>query len=165
MARLTEETQIAVGFVPSDLAAAAQSGDWVSLKNYDHVAIVLSKAAGAVGEIPTITVQQAQDVAGTGAKGLNFTRIDVKNGADLFAIGQFTKVTQAAASTYAIAAGNTQVLYVIEFDAQELDKANGFDCIRATFNDVGVTAQLGAVIYILSGARYAGQYPPSAIVD
>lgn len=165
MARLTEEFQFAAGFVPSDLAAAAQSGDWVSLKNYDHLAIVLFKAAGAVGEIPTITVQQAQDVAGTGAKALNFTRIDRKDNADLFTVGQFTKVTQAAGNTYAPAAGNTQLLAVIEIEAQDLDKANGFDCVRATLNDVGATAQLGALLYILSGSRYAGQYPPSAIVD
>ncbi len=165
MPRYTEESQIAVGFVPSDLAAAAQSGDWVSLKNYDHVAVIVSKAAGAVGEIPTLTIQQAQDVAGTGAKAINFTRIDVKNGADLFAIGQFTKVTQAAGNTYAPAAGNTQLLAVVEFEGFELDKANGFDCIRATFADVGVTAQLASVLYLLGEARYAGQFPPSAIVD
>lgn len=163
--KFTEQHQVAAGFVPSDLAAAAQAGDWVSLKHYNHLTIVLFKAAGAVGEIPTITVQQAQDVAGTGAKALNFTRVDVKNGADLFTIGQFTKVTQAAANTYALAAGNTQAIVVIELDAHDLDLANNFDCVRATLNDVGVTAQLGAVLYLLSGARYQGQFPPSALTD
>lgn len=162
--KLTEMMQFAAGFVPSDLAAAAQAGDWVNLSEYQGCAIVLLKAAGAVGEIPTITVQQATDVTGTGAKALNFTRIDVKNGADLFAIGQFTKVTQAAANTYAIAAGNTQVLYVIDIDARDLDLANRFNCIRASFNDVGATAQLGALLYLAYGPMQAGQFPPSVII-
>ena len=60
MTRLAETFQVAAGFVLLDLAAAAQAGDWVSLKNFHHLAIVLLKAAGAAGEIPTITVEQAR---------------------------------------------------------------------------------------------------------
>jgi hypothetical protein len=163
MQRLAETAQLAVGFVPSDLAAAAQSGDWVSLKNFHHVAIVIQKAAGAVGEVPTVTVEQAQDVAGTGAKALNFTDVYTKVGADLQAIGQFTRVEQALGNTYAPAAGNTQLLAVIEVNAEDLDVDGGFDCVRARFNDVGTTAQLCALLYVLGPARYAP--PPSAIVD
>lgn len=161
--RLAETMQLAAGFVPIDLAAAAQAGDWVSLKNFRHLAIVIVKAAGAVGEIPTVTVEQAQAVAGTGAKALNFTDVYVKNGADLQTIGEFTKVTQASGNTYAPAAGNTQLLAVIEFNAEDLDVDGGFDCVRARFNDVGATAQLGALLYVLGVPRYAP--PPSAIAD
>ena len=149
--------------MPLDLAAAAQAGDWVSLKNFHHLAIVLLKAAGAAGEIPTITVEQAQDVAGTGAKALNFTDVYVKNGADLQAIGEFTLVTQASGNTYAPAAGNTQLLAVIEVNAEDLDVDAGFDCVRARINDVGTTAQLGALLYLVGPARY--EPPPSAITN
>jgi hypothetical protein len=163
MKLLAEELQIAAGFVPADLAAAAQSGDWVSLKNYRHVAIVFFKAAGAAAEDPIITVQQATDVAGAGAKALNFTTIYRKSAADVQTVGQFTKVTQAAANTYNGDDGDKQVIYLIEFNAEDLDAEGGFDCVRATFADVGVTAQLGALLYVLSGPRYTP--PPSAIID
>lgn len=165
MSRLTETAQIAAAIVPVNLATAANAGDWVSLKGYGHVAIVVFKAAGGAGEPPTVTVEQAQDVSGTGHKALNFTRVDAKNGAALTAIGEFTKVTQAAANTYALAAGDTQALYVIEFDAAELDLANGFDCVQASIADVGAAAQVGCALYILTDARYAGETMPSALVD
>lgn len=162
---LAEEVNICAGFVPVDMAAGANSGDWVSLKNYRHVSIVLFKAAGAVGEPAVITVQQATDVAGTGAKALNFTRVDHKSGADIFTVGAYTKVTQAAANTYSAVggAGNTQAIVQIDFNAEDLDADGGFDCIRATIADPGATAQLGALFYILTGPRYTPMQ--SAIVD
>lgn len=162
MARLTEDINIVRGIAPIDLATGANNGAWVSLKNFDHIAIVLSKSAGAVGEAPVVTIVQAQDVAGTGSKALNFTRIDRK---DPDSGGQYTKVTQAAGNTYTPAAGNTALIAVIEFDAQELDLANGFDCLRCTIADVGATAQVGGVLYLLSNSRYPGQYPLSALTD
>lgn len=165
MKLLAEEMQIAAGFVPSDLAAAAQSGDWVSMKNHRHLAILVIKAAGSATEPATLTVEQATDVSGTTAKALNFTRADVKRGTDLFTIGQFTKVTQPSGNTLAMdgTAGNTQVLALVEFNAEDLDGENGYDCVRAKFADVGTTAQLCSIIYLLDGARYTP--PPSAIVD
>jgi len=165
MKLLAEEAQIAAGFLPVDLATAGASGDWISLKNFRHIAIVLFRAAGAVGEPAVITVQQAQDVAGTGAKALNFTRVDTKSGADIFAVGQFTKVTQASANTYSAVggAGNTQAIVLVEFNAEDLDVEGGFDCIRATIADVGSTAQLAAMLYVLTQPRFTP--PSSAIVD
>lgn len=161
MARITEEIQIA-GMEPRDLAAAAQSGDWVGLKEYDHLAVVVIKAAGAAAENATLTVEQATSNAGAGAKALNFTRVDRKEAADIETVGEFTKVTQAAANTFTLD-GDSEGIYVVEFDGQDLDIAGGFAYVRATFGDVGVTAQLAAVVYLLSGARYAEQFPPSAI--
>lgn len=156
MSRLAERIQIAAGFVPVDMAVAANNGDWVSLANFQRCAIVFYKAAGAVGEAPTITVQQATDNAGTGAKALNFTRIVSKNNADVQTVGAWTVTDQAAANTYALAAGNTQAIVVIEITAAMLDVTGGFDFLRATVADVGVTAQLGALLYLLFDGRYSG---------
>lgn len=151
---ILERLQLACGFVPVDLATAANNGDWVSLKNYRRCLVVLFKAAGAAAEDPTITLQQATDVAGTGAKNLNFTTLYRKQGADVTAIAQWTKTTQAAANTYTNATlGDEQVLLAIEFSAEDLDFKNNFDCLRATVADVGVTAQLGALLYIMGEPR------------
>lgn len=167
MARLTEEAQIAAALLPVNLATAANDGDWVSLKNYDHLAIVIIKDGGTAAEDPDFTVQQATSVAGAGAKALNFTRVDKKQAADVLTVGEFTKVTQAASNTYDAdgTSAEDEMIVVIEFDAQDLDIANGFDCVRLQIPDVGAAAQLAAAIYILTGPRYAEQFPPSAIAD
>jgi hypothetical protein len=163
---LVEDTQIVTAIVPVDSQAAANNGDWVSLKNYERCTIVLVKAAGVAGDDPVITVRQAQDVSGTGAKALNFTRIDAKVGAQT-GIGTFTTVTQAAANTYTdTVSAEAQGLFLIEFEAEELDVNNGFDCIQLQVPDTGSAgAQLIAGLYILRGCKFAGSVAPSAIVD
>ena len=165
MRLLAEELQVAAAFVPVSLATAANDGDWVSLKNYGHVTIVFYGAAGAATEPATITVEQAQNVAGTNAKALDFTVVHKKHDADLQTVGQFTKVTQAAANTYPLGTttGDKQALILIDFNTEDLDVEGGFDCIRGRVADVGTTAQIGAMLYILSNPRYAP--PLSAIAD
>lgn len=164
MGRFVEMSQIVSGFVPVDLAAAAQVGDFISLENFQRAVVLLHKAAGAGGEDPIITLEQAQDVAGTGVKALNFTDAWVKEGT-LNTIGQFTRVTQASANTFTRAIGASQAIWVIEFDADDLDVNNGFKTLRASLNDPGVTAQLAGLLYFARDPVYAQATPPSAIVD
>ncbi|MGE4043581.1 MAG: hypothetical protein AB7F35_01915 [Acetobacteraceae bacterium] len=162
-ALLVERTQICAAFGPVDLSAAANNGDWVSLKNFDSCAIIFVKGAGTAGDDPTLTLRQATDASGSSAKALDFTRVDVKQGT-LTALGSFTPVTQAAANTYVdLTSAENAGIYVIEVRADELDVANGFDCVQFSVADVGTNAQLGAALYLLRGPRYAP--PPSAIVD
>ncbi len=162
-ALLVERMQICAAFGPADLSAAANNGDWVSLKDFDSCAIIFFKAAGTAGDDPTLTLRQATDVSGANAKALDFTRIDVKQGT-LTAVGTFTTVAQAAANTYLdLTSAENAGIYVIEVRADELDVANGFDCVQFSVADVGTNAQLGAALYLLRGARY--NPPLSAIVD
>jgi hypothetical protein len=164
MAHLCQNAQIVVAFDPVNLATAGGTGDYVSLKGYKHVTVLFVKGDGASGEDPTITLYQATTVAGGSAKALTFTTIYVKQGADMAAIGTFTKTTQTAASTYTSAtAGEQKAVWAIEIDADQLDVDNGFDCIRADISDVGDTSQIGTVLYILTEPRYAGETMPSAI--
>lgn len=167
MPRLVERAQICVGIKPVDLAGGANNGDWVSMKGFGHLSIILVAEAGVAGEDLALTLQQATAVAGTGAKGLNFTEIHKKQGADLFAVGTFTKETQAAGSTHTDAAsGEVENLYVLEIDAEDLDVSGGFDCVRLNVADTGATAgKFGACIYVLSDPRYPQETPESAIVD
>jgi len=164
MKNLAEELQLAAAVVPVNLATGANDGDWVSLKHYNHCSVIVFKGAGSVTEAPTITMEQATAVAGTNAKALTFTRIDKKQSQDLFTSGQFTKVTQTAAATFTeTSLGTDAAIIVIDFNAEDLDVEGGFDCLRARIADVGTTAQVGAVLYLLSGSRYGP--PQSAIVD
>ena len=127
---LVEEMQIVPAFGPVDLSAAAANGDWVSLKGYDRCTVIVFKGAGTAGDDPTLTLKQAQDVSGTNAKALNFTRIDKKKGT-LTAVGTFSTVTQAAANTYLDDSdAEAAALYAIEVKSEELDVNNGSSNLR-----------------------------------
>lgn len=159
---------IVPGIVPLDLQTA-RTGDWVSLKNAQGVCIVFFKGAGTAGDDPTLTVQQATDVSGAGAKDLAVvTQVHKKQGT-LTAVGTWTTVTQAAAATY-VGDGTSaeeQAVYVIQIEADQLDADNGFDCVNVACSDVGTNAQLGCALYILYGLRHAAAPAnlPSAIID
>lgn len=167
--RLIDETQIVSGFVPVDTQSGANPGDVVSLKNYSHLTVILFKAAGTANDDPVLTFEQGTDVAfGTNKNLATITEYWRKEGADLTAIGTFTRVTQAASQTVTLSAtsAESQGLYVFEIDAAALDVANGYDCVRVSVADTGSAgAQLGCMLYILSGPRHAAATMPSAIVD
>lgn len=164
--QFAEHFNIAEGFLPVNLATAANDGDWVSLKNYSEVTILFFGAPGASAEPATITLEQASAVAGTGAKALNFTTLYKKQAAtNLQGTGTWTKVTQAAANTYALgsgADGDKAALVAITVHAEDLDTEGGFDCIRGRVADVGATSQIGAMVYILGGPRHAALASPLA---
>jgi hypothetical protein len=160
-----EKNQVVAAIIPVDMAAAANNGDWVSLKNYGRVAVILFKAAGTANDDPVFTLRQAQDVAGTGAKALNFTRMDSKVGVQT-GIGQFTTTTQAAANTYTdLVSAEAQAVMVVDIKAEDLDTDNGFDCVQLQIPDVGANAQLGCALYILHEPRNAKAVLDSAIID
>src|SRR5262245_34257679 len=93
--------QISEGFLPVNMATAANDSDWVKVTNFQRLFVVLFKGVGANGEDPTLTIEQATSAAGGSSKGLNFTELFVKQAAtNLQSTGQFTKLTQSAASTY-----------------------------------------------------------------
>jgi hypothetical protein len=51
-------------------------------------------------------------------------------------------------------------------DAADLDVTGGYDCVGVTAADTGAArAQLGCMLYILTGPRHASSTLPSAIVD
>ena len=169
MSRLIDSTQIVSGFVPVDTQSAANPGDVVSMKNYNHLTVVFFKAAGSANDDPVLTFQQCSDVSETGIK--NLATIDEywsKQGAALNAVGTFTRVAQTASQTVTLDATSAeeQGLYIFEVDAADLDVANSFDCVKVSVADTGAAgAQLGCMLYILSEPRYAGATLPSAIAD
>lgn len=169
---MMELPQIVGAIRPVDLSAAANAGDWVSLKDYKSVWILFHSAIGTAGDDPTVTLLQASAVAGTGSKALNIntSRIFKKQAAtNLLAVGQWSSAAAgvtANAWTDATSA-EQELLLAIGVDADELDVDNGFDCVSISVADVGTNAQLGAAYYILGEPRYQAQPTslPSAIAD
>lgn len=172
-----ETHQVVLGFKPVALNTAANSGDIVSMKNYGRCTVMFIKAVGTAGDDPTLSFKQYTDVSGTGIKALACSRIDKKQAAtDLTAVGTYTKSTSdspASNDTFNTTNGTwtnsdlaeQAAIVIADFKAEDLDVANGFDCLSCNVGDVGTNAQLGTLIYILHEPRYEKETLPSAIVD
>jgi hypothetical protein len=173
---IMEQIQIVSAFSPGTDINTDADGDWVSLKNFDGCVVLFHKAAGTAGDDPSIKLQQATDVSGTGAKALTFNRIYHKVGATaLSAVGTFTMVKLATATddldlvsvnSADLLADVGEALIAVNVRASDLDVDNSFDCLRLQIegDDIG-NATLAAAYYILYNARQAGNPVPSAIAD
>jgi len=168
-----EKNQIAEGFLPINMAAGANAGDWVSLKNFGRCAIVIFKGVGTAGQDPTVTLLQAKTVSGGSSKPLTISRVDKKQAAtNLQAVGSFTKSTPGSPATNDTFSTNTwtnsdlaeqAAIVVIDVMAEDLDTDNGFDCIQASIADVGTNSQIGGLLYFLHEPRNAKEALDSAI--
>jgi hypothetical protein len=172
-----EKNQIAQGLLPAAMNIAANAGDWVSMKGYGRMAIVIFKAVGTAGDDPTITIKQPQNVSGAGAKAIAFTEVRKKQAAaNLFAVDQFTKSTTAAPATndtFNTAAGSwtnsdlaeQAALIVIDIKIDDLDMNGSFTCVQASIADVGTNSQLGCILYFGHEPRRPADVLDSMIVD
>ena len=148
MPRLVELMGFEVAVLPKDITGAAQVGDYISLKNYQHLTIVIVQGAWA-GGTSAVTLTQATAVAGTAEKALAFTKRWTKVGVT----GTTFVETAVAANTFDLPnVANT--INVIEIDADMLDVNNGFDCVALQTATPGANADLLMALYILHGARY-----------
>lgn len=158
MAFFLDSHQIVTGVAPLDLDTD-RTADYVSLKNYGKVVCVVTKSPGTAGDDINLDFQQATDVAGTSAKDLDvITKVWTKQAAtDLTAVGTFTLNTQTAASEFDGNATSAEqaMLIVAEINAEQLDQANGFDCVSCNVSlDASGGAQYGALLWILCDPKY-----------
>lgn len=157
--RLVESCKIVTGLAP--ITPSTSTPDYVSLKDYRHLTIIINVDNGNTVTGSAITLKQATAVDGTGEDVLAFTKawrnIDTDAGDTLteFAVSSNTFTTDSTN------AKNLQ--YVIELDADELNTNSGFDCVRLGTGN-GANMVLSAV-YILSQPRYAMATPPAAITN
>ena len=165
---ILENTQIVWGFGPIGIGSS-RTGDVVSLKNYRRCLVLLVKGVGPAGDDPTLTIEQGTSVAFSTNKALTFTTIYKKEDlTQLSDVGQWTKVTQSAANTYThLDAAESVAMWAVDFKAEDLDIANGYDCIRASVGDAGTATQLATVLYVLYDPilATAPESMPSAIID
>jgi hypothetical protein len=152
------------------------AGDWVSLKHYDGCLVVFHKAVGTAGDDPSIVLEQATAVAGTGNKALNFNHIYHKvGGTGLTAVGTFTRVELTtetndldlvSVNSVDLLTDINESIIVVNVRATDLDVDNNYDCIQLSIegDDIG-NACLASAYYILYNLRYPQPVPPSAIVD
>lgn len=161
MLNLVETCGIEVAAVPIDTTGAAVTGDYVSMKDYSHLTIIITQGAWA-GGTPAVTLKQATDVSNSRSdeKALGFSYYWTQTG--LTGTG-YTK-TAVTSNTFKLTA-TPNTITVIEVEANTLDTDNGFDCVRLDIASPGANADLISAVYILSGARYPQAAAANAKTD
>lgn len=158
---LPEDAKIIGGAKPA-ADAAGRSARYVSLKNVHKLYALVYVDQGNAATI-ALTVSQATDVSGTGAKAITnaariWANLDLAaNGADVL-----TRATDAV--SYTTDAGVKEKLVVFEIDPASLDQANGFDCIKVA-TGASNAANITSVLYLGTPLRYPGSSSPSVVAD
>lgn len=149
--RLIESLGIEVGAVPIDTTGAAVTGDYVSMKGFRKLLIVIFQGAWA-GGTPAVTLKQATDVTNSQSdeKALSFTRKWSKVGLT----GTIWAEAAVTSDTFNLPA-TANTITAIEVNAEDLDTNNGFDCVRVNVATPGSNADLICVAYILGDPRYS----------
>lgn len=149
--RLIDQAKIIVGCPPAALATTAGDGDYVSMKGYDRLTVLIAVDNATTVTGGAVTLKQATAVAGTSEKALAFSTMYAN--ADVGA-GEALTETAVTSDTFTTSTTNDKnLLYVIEVKAEDLDTDNGFDCVRV---DVASMANaVGCVLYILHPQRYS----------
>jgi hypothetical protein len=157
-ARLDEQVTPIVAAAGLLLTSTLGDTTYVSLKGYKKVQIIISIADGTTVTGSTITLKQATAVAGTNEKALGFTRMLANVD---YAASKAMVETAVVANTFTTQTVNSKdSVYVIDVDADALDVAGGFDCLRVDGTGHAATASRGCVVlYNLYGARYSGMSP------
>jgi hypothetical protein len=143
------------------LATTNGDCDYVSLKNYSGISILIAVDNATTVTGGAVTLKQASAVAGGDEKALGFTKVYANLDA---AAGDTLTETAVVSNTFTTnTTDNKNLLYVIELDASDLDVANGFDCVRVDV--LSMANAVGFVGYILHGARYQSPLAVPAITD
>lgn len=157
--KLVETAKIIGVSNPANMSSTAMTAKRVSMKNYDHLTIIIHTGAWAAGTA-AVTLMESTDVSNSlsDAQALGMDYVWTGTAAS----GALTK-TDVTSDTFNLAAANS--LYVIEVDADELDVDDGFDCVTVAIASPGANNDYYSVAYILSEPRYAEATPPTAITD
>jgi hypothetical protein len=115
---------------PASRTEAEATTGWLSMRDYHKAVVIYNGGLNGVAAAVDLKIMQAQDDAGTGAK----------------------IVTGKSITT--LAAGDDNVICVIELDTSELDVSNNFDWINVVLNVGGNVACLTSAIILRYEPRF-----------
>lgn len=157
---LVEQAKIVTAIAPC--TPSTTTPDYVSLKGYHKLAVIVTVDNGSTVTGSAITLKQASAVANTGEKALSFTKV-WKN-EDTANSDALTETTVSSNTFTTVSTNALNSIYVMEINPSDLDVANGFDCVRLGTGDAANMVLSG--VYVLWPAKYKASTPvPSAIVD
>lgn len=157
---LRNRVNIVGAIVPADASGVALPGQWLCLKYYGHLTIVIAQGAWA-GGTPAVTLKQATNVAGDNAKALGFT----KRYQQAWNTGATGYVESAVTNNTFNLPATANQMHLVEIDAASLDTDNGYDCVRLEIASPGAFADQVTALYLLSGGRYSDVKMPNALAN
>lgn len=156
---LVEKYKIVQAVEPKTTNAAI-TGDYVSLKNVITGTIVVNLTQ-AVGHATQVSLYQAKDASGTGAKPLT-NNVPVWANEDVSLGDSLIRQTDGVSYTVANTAKNKQVVFHI--DSARLDVNDGFTCLNVRIGASTQVTNFACAEFILD-SKYAGDVPSSVVVD
>jgi hypothetical protein len=108
-----------------------------------------------------LSIKQAQDVEGTGAKVID-NAVPIWANLDVSVSDDLVRQTDAVNFTTDAALKNKVVIFQV--DGASLDTNNDYDCIAVSTGASNV-ANITSALYVMTDLRYQQANPPSAIVD
>lgn len=143
---------LGTGVAPVDIAGGAQTGNRIHLRNFETLAVVFFKEAGAAAEATTLTLQEHNaSAAGTSQNLAVIDEYFLKSEATLDNDEAWTRVTQAAAATLVPAVSDTQQIICFEVEAASL--SDGFRYVSVSTADTTTAGQIGSILYIAHGLK------------
>ncbi len=149
--RLPFSNPVVTGVVPTTTNAAV-TADYLNMGNATRVAVVVTLKQAAAHATP-ITIRQAQDVSGTGAKDLAKV-VPVWANEDVATSDLMTQQDDAVSHTVAADVKNKKVIFQVE--GEDLDVENGFDAITVLVGASTEATNFVSIDYIVD-ARYPDQ--------
>ena len=135
--RFVESVQTKVFAVPKDYTGAATTSGWLSLAAFQKLVFHIRTGAWA-GGTAAVTLTQATDAAGTGAKALEFDKYWLGGLADVMV------ETAVVSDTFNISAANKRI--IVQVNAEDaigsggVDEANGFAFVQLNIASPGSNA-------------------------
>ena len=152
---VSEEGHVAIGLYPISMNGLTTL-DAINMEGYSHLsAIIVSGAANGTSVV--VTAYEATDAAATSADVIAFSYYQ-ETTASTDVLGART-LNSTTALTFTNASVANQMA-VIEIDASQL--SDGHNWVNLTLSTATTTTP-GCVVYVLSGARYAGPESPTVI--
>lgn len=151
---LGSDFDLALGLAPVDLTTGANTGFRLSMNNLQYVTVLFIGNASAASEAPVLTLKQhTASTGGTTTDLACVTEVFTKSEATLDNDETWVRTAQAASATVT---GTEAVQQMIAFRVRADSLASGNSYISVNIADAGETAQLGCVLYVLSGVNPKG---------
>lgn len=139
---------------------AAINSKYINLKNAVYACIFVHLTQ-AVGHATPISLYQAQDVAGTGAKPLA-SAVPIWANEDAAATDQF--VRQVDGVSYAVANTVKNKIVAFHVDPDRLDINNGFKTLQVRIGASGQATNIAAIEVLICN-KYLQANPPTVLID
>ncbi len=152
---IAEQGHVAVGSYPIS-ANGLTTLDAINMEGYGHLSAIITTGA-TNGAALVVTAYNSTDAAAGGAAVIPFNYyLETTASTDVLGARTLNSTTALTFTNDSI----SNQMAVIELDASEL--TDGKNWVNLTLNGAATTTPI-SVVYVLSGARYAGPESPTVI--